>query len=263
MYSPVADRAGHGLLHAARRRSRDLGAALHLPRFPLCGDRRLAGRAACRPTWKRSYATRTSSVQGGSSAPTRWSIACTRTSCGACGATSSISPPIARSATSGWDGPATSRCSPRPLRSCSRRAGFLASWLADLAAEQRELGVVPLVVPNTLGSSTPPAAAWGDAAVIVPWVLYQRYGDAELLATPVRQHARLGRLDRSDGRPVSTSGTRASSSATGLIRPRRRTTRRRRAPTPRSSLPPTWRIPPSYWDARPASSAVPRTSTTT
>ena len=38
-----------------------------------------------------------------------------------------------------------------------------------------------------------PAAAWGDAAVIVPWVLYQRYGDAGILAAPVRQHAGLGR----------------------------------------------------------------------
>jgi alpha-L-rhamnosidase len=27
-----------------------------------------------------------------------------------------------------------------------------------------------------------PSAAWGDAAVIVPWVLYQRYGDAGILA---------------------------------------------------------------------------------
>src|SRR5262249_37149913 len=26
-----------------------------------------------------------------------------------------------------------------------------------------------------------PAAAWGDAAVIVPWVLYQRFGDLDLL----------------------------------------------------------------------------------
>ena len=61
-------------------------------------------------------------------------------------------------------------------------AGFLTSWLADLAAEQDDLGVVPLVVPNTLDSSPPPTAAWGDAAVIVPWVLYQRYGDIEILA---------------------------------------------------------------------------------
>ncbi|HEX6288797.1 MAG TPA: glycoside hydrolase family 78 protein [Herpetosiphonaceae bacterium] len=61
-------------------------------------------------------------------------------------------------------------------------AGFLESWLQDLASDQHDLdGVVPFVVPNILGA-TPPAAAWSDAAVIVPWVLYQRYGDAGVLA---------------------------------------------------------------------------------
>jgi alpha-L-rhamnosidase len=62
-------------------------------------------------------------------------------------------------------------------------AGFLTSWLADLAAEQDVSGVVPIVVPNVVGGPARPAAAWGDAAVIVPWVLYQRYGDAGILAT--------------------------------------------------------------------------------
>ena len=62
-------------------------------------------------------------------------------------------------------------------------AGFLTSWLADLAADQRTLGgVVPLVVPNVMSGSAIPAAAWGDAAVIVPWVLYQHYGDVGILA---------------------------------------------------------------------------------
>ncbi|MBK9715069.1 MAG: glycoside hydrolase family 78 protein [Kouleothrix sp.] len=62
-------------------------------------------------------------------------------------------------------------------------AGFLQSWLADLAAEQAEAdGVVPFVVPNVLPGMPVPAAAWGDAAVIVPWVLYQRYGDTGILA---------------------------------------------------------------------------------
>jgi alpha-L-rhamnosidase len=61
-------------------------------------------------------------------------------------------------------------------------AGFLSSWLADLAAEQQERGVVPFVIPDVMGLSSPPAAAWGDAAVIVPWVLYQRYGDTGILA---------------------------------------------------------------------------------
>ncbi|ROO86049.1 alpha-L-rhamnosidase [Actinocorallia herbida] len=61
--------------------------------------------------------------------------------------------------------------------------GPLASWLADLAAEQAELGTVPHYVPwIDLLFPTSPAAAWGDAAVLVPWTLYQRSGDAGLLA---------------------------------------------------------------------------------
>ena len=60
--------------------------------------------------------------------------------------------------------------------------GMLSSWLADVAAEQAELGTVPVYVPY-VPSQFPlaPVAAWGDAAVIVPWVLYQRTGDVELL----------------------------------------------------------------------------------
>jgi len=62
-------------------------------------------------------------------------------------------------------------------------AGLLRSWLADLAAEQADAdGVIPFVVPNVLPGTPIPAAAWGDAAVIVPWVLYQRYGDTRILA---------------------------------------------------------------------------------
>jgi alpha-L-rhamnosidase len=61
-------------------------------------------------------------------------------------------------------------------------AGFLASWLLDLAAEQAETGVVPFVVPTVMPRPVPPAAAWGDAAVVVPWMLYQRFGDEQILA---------------------------------------------------------------------------------
>ncbi len=61
-------------------------------------------------------------------------------------------------------------------------SGFLASWLADVAAEQeRSGGVVPFFVPNSAYPGAVPAAAWGDAAVIVPWVLYQRFGDTGIL----------------------------------------------------------------------------------
>lgn len=90
-------------------------------------------------------------------------------------------------------------------------AGFLASWLKDLAADQRPSGGVPWIVPDVLGASegrtaefftgyygqqlTPPrsrvtsneptdgaaAAVWGDAATVIPWMLYQRYGDRQVL----------------------------------------------------------------------------------
>jgi alpha-L-rhamnosidase len=60
-------------------------------------------------------------------------------------------------------------------------AGFLTSWLADLAAEQHADGSVPFVIPDALDTPHPAAAGWGDAATIVPWVLYQRTGDRDLL----------------------------------------------------------------------------------
>ncbi|HXL90853.1 MAG TPA: family 78 glycoside hydrolase catalytic domain [Streptosporangiaceae bacterium] len=60
-------------------------------------------------------------------------------------------------------------------------AGMLTSWLADVAAEQLPDGTVPWYVPviPAYEKWTPirPGAAWGDAAVLVPWTLYQRFGD--------------------------------------------------------------------------------------
>jgi alpha-L-rhamnosidase len=60
--------------------------------------------------------------------------------------------------------------------------GFLASWLADLAAEQQASGTVAPYIPYvSLVFPAMPFAAWGDAAVIVPWHLYQRFGDIDVL----------------------------------------------------------------------------------
>nr|WP_274636992.1 alpha-L-rhamnosidase [Microbacterium bovistercoris] len=62
---------------------------------------------------------------------------------------------------------------------------FLTSWLRDLALEQRRNnGAVTLVVPAALpafggGGAT---AAWGDAATVLPVVLYERFGDLGILA---------------------------------------------------------------------------------
>lgn len=61
--------------------------------------------------------------------------------------------------------------------------GFLSGWLRDLAADQFEDGSVPFVIPDVLRNPAPAGAAWGDAAAVVPWVLYQRYADADVLKT--------------------------------------------------------------------------------
>ncbi|MFZ2509621.1 MAG: family 78 glycoside hydrolase catalytic domain [Gordonia sp. (in: high G+C Gram-positive bacteria)] len=58
---------------------------------------------------------------------------------------------------------------------------FLSSWLRDLAAEQRRLdGNVPMMVPECLPHLADALrfAEYGDAATVVPSVLYDRYGDA-------------------------------------------------------------------------------------
>jgi len=59
---------------------------------------------------------------------------------------------------------------------------MLRSWLADLAADQSDDGRVPIVVPALRNVTADiPFAGWSDAAVIVPWVLYERFGDVDVL----------------------------------------------------------------------------------
>ncbi len=61
-------------------------------------------------------------------------------------------------------------------------AGFLTSWLRELAADQTDDGVVPMVVPHVL-EWLAPTAVWGDAAVVVPSVIHERYRDRAVLET--------------------------------------------------------------------------------
>lgn len=68
-------------------------------------------------------------------------------------------------------------------------AGLLTSWLRDLAAEQTPEGYVPPFVPyvglprelRELERRPMAFAAWGDAVVVVPWVIYQRLADIDVL----------------------------------------------------------------------------------
>lgn len=70
-------------------------------------------------------------------------------------------------------------------------AAFYRKYLADMVLEQRGLGgAVPHVVPDAIGriheirgeGETPfGACAWGDAATVIPWTVYQFSGDRPLL----------------------------------------------------------------------------------
>ncbi|MHB1173154.1 MAG: family 78 glycoside hydrolase catalytic domain [Lacisediminihabitans sp.] len=61
--------------------------------------------------------------------------------------------------------------------------GFLDGWLKDLTFEQKARdGIVPFIVPDVLRGFSEPAAAWGDAATVVPWVLYERFGNVGVLS---------------------------------------------------------------------------------
>jgi alpha-L-rhamnosidase len=64
-------------------------------------------------------------------------------------------------------------------------AGFYTKWLKDLALDQEDDGAVPFVIPNILSHETRKGAAasagWADAAVVVPWTVYQSYGDKRIL----------------------------------------------------------------------------------
>ena len=57
---------------------------------------------------------------------------------------------------------------------------FFKKWLADVRAAQREDGWVPEVIP-TLLSYQPGCGAWSDAATIIPWQMYETYGDVSFI----------------------------------------------------------------------------------
>ena len=79
----------------------------------------------------------------------------------------------------GWTGDAQVFCGTASYN--FNTALFFAKWLRDMAAETTREWGVPHTVPNILGQQ-PGAAAWSDAAVIIPWTVYQVYGDKKLLA---------------------------------------------------------------------------------
>ncbi|MFD1316371.1 family 78 glycoside hydrolase catalytic domain [Namhaeicola litoreus] len=57
---------------------------------------------------------------------------------------------------------------------------FWASWLQSLRESQFDNGGIPFVVPDVLKNDKV-SSGWGDAAVVIPWEIYYRTGDLEIL----------------------------------------------------------------------------------
>ena len=58
---------------------------------------------------------------------------------------------------------------------------FFTKWLADMRAAQHEDGWVPEVIPS-LTAYKPGGAGWSDAVTIIPWQLYETYGDVSFIS---------------------------------------------------------------------------------
>jgi len=59
-------------------------------------------------------------------------------------------------------------------------AAFITKWGDDILDAQSPDGAYPDVAPR-LGAERDGAPAWGDAGIIVPWTIYERYGDVRIL----------------------------------------------------------------------------------
>jgi alpha-L-rhamnosidase len=64
-------------------------------------------------------------------------------------------------------------------------AAFYTKWLKDVALDQEDDGAVPFVIPNALSHTTrkgeAASAGWADVATVVPWTVYQAFGDKRML----------------------------------------------------------------------------------
>ena len=78
----------------------------------------------------------------------------------------------------GWTGDAQVFCRTAGYLFDTER--FFRKWLHDMAADQYESGGIGQVIPDVMPSGFC-SAAWGDSATIVPWQVYQTYGNRQVL----------------------------------------------------------------------------------
>ena len=80
----------------------------------------------------------------------------------------------------GWTGDAQVFCRTAAINFDVEK--FFEKWLGDMAIEQaKENGAVRGVIPECQPYAARISAAWGDAACIIPWQLYEAYGNQKLL----------------------------------------------------------------------------------
>ncbi|MCR5788543.1 MAG: glycoside hydrolase family 78 protein [Lachnospiraceae bacterium] len=79
----------------------------------------------------------------------------------------------------GWTGDGQIFCRAASYQYDVRK--FFRKWLADMRAAQHENGWVPEVIPS-LTAYKPGGAAWSDAVTIIPWQLYETYGDVSFIS---------------------------------------------------------------------------------
>ena len=58
-------------------------------------------------------------------------------------------------------------------------APFLSKWMVDLDDDQLPNGAFPDVAPDVMGSGG--SSGWSDAGLIIPWTVYQVYGDKDII----------------------------------------------------------------------------------
>ncbi|MCK5676479.1 MAG: alfa-L-rhamnosidase, partial [Verrucomicrobia bacterium] len=87
----------------------------------------------------------------------------------------------------GWTGDAQVFC-PTSMFNYDCHA-FWKSWLGSMRDDQMAEGQIPHVIPDVLGNGNSPG--WMDAATFIPWEVYVRTGDVEVLAENFQMMERL------------------------------------------------------------------------
>lgn len=77
----------------------------------------------------------------------------------------------------GWTGDAQAFASTAMFN--FNTAAFYTKWMKDVDADQLPNGSIPFVIPDVIGGNG--STGWGDVVTILPYTMYQKYGDKRIL----------------------------------------------------------------------------------